>query len=103
MLVHPRRPSGGPPPGRSPHGLRKAACRRLAEAGCTANQIAAVSGHRDWREIEHYTDAAEQAGMARRGMKAVADRFGQGEQNGSETFGGNLSGNPIGNLSGKGR
>jgi integrase len=27
------------------HGLRKAACRRLAEAGCSANQIASISGH----------------------------------------------------------
>jgi hypothetical protein len=31
--------------GLSPHGLRKAACRRLAEAGCSANEIAAISGH----------------------------------------------------------
>jgi integrase len=28
------------------HGLRKAACRRLAEAGATAKQIAAISGHK---------------------------------------------------------
>ena len=28
--------------GFSPHGLRKAACRRLAEAGCTEKQIAAI-------------------------------------------------------------
>ena len=27
------------------HGLRKAACRRLAEAGCSVNEIAAISGH----------------------------------------------------------
>jgi integrase len=32
--------------GLSPHGLRKAACRRLAEAGCSANEIAAISGIR---------------------------------------------------------
>ena len=32
--------------GYSSHGLRKAGCRRLAEAGCTANEIAAWSGHR---------------------------------------------------------
>src|SRR6266545_4835317 len=31
--------------GLSAHGLRKAACRRLAEAGCSANEIAAISGH----------------------------------------------------------
>jgi enterobacteria phage integrase len=27
------------------HGLRKAAARRLAEAGCSANEIAAITGH----------------------------------------------------------
>jgi integrase len=32
--------------GYSAHGLRKAACRRLAEAGCSANEIAAISGAR---------------------------------------------------------
>ena len=29
----------------SPHTLRKAAARRLAEAGCTVHQIAAITGH----------------------------------------------------------
>jgi integrase len=29
----------------SSHGLRKAACTQLAEAGCTAHEIAAISGH----------------------------------------------------------
>src|SRR5262249_2970061 len=33
------------------HGLRKAACRRLAEAGCSANEIAAISGHTSLREV----------------------------------------------------
>src|SRR5258705_453155 len=28
-----------------PHGLRKAECRRLAEHGCSANEIMAISGH----------------------------------------------------------
>ncbi len=30
------------------HGLRKAAARRLAEAGCSANEIMAVTGHKTW-------------------------------------------------------
>jgi integrase len=51
--------------GVSPHGLRKAACRRLAEAGCSANEIAAISGHSSLREVERYTKAADQARMAR--------------------------------------
>ncbi len=33
------------------HGLRKAAARRLAEAGCTANEIAAITGHRTLVEV----------------------------------------------------
>jgi integrase len=42
----------GLPKGCSAHGLRKAAARRLAEAGCTAHEIAAMTGHPSLREIE---------------------------------------------------
>jgi len=42
------------------HGLRKAAARRLAEAGCSANEIMAVTGHKTLSEVERYTRAAEQ-------------------------------------------
>src|SRR5262249_58082064 len=59
--------------GLSPHGLRKAACRRLAEAGASANEIAAVSGHASLREVERYTKAADQARMARNAI-ARTDR-----------------------------
>jgi integrase len=61
----------GIPRGTSAHGLRKAACRRLAEAGCSAHLIAAVSGHRSLREVQRYTEAADQARMARSAMEAV--------------------------------
>jgi len=50
------------------HGLRKAACRRLAEAGCSANEIAAISGHASLREVERYTRAADQERMARNAL-----------------------------------
>jgi integrase len=53
----------------SAHGLRKAACRRLAEAGCTAHQIAAISGHASLREVERYTKAADQARLARQAFE----------------------------------
>jgi integrase len=56
------------------HGLRKAACRRLAEAGCSANVIASISGHVTLREVERYTKAADQARMARIGIAALAAR-----------------------------
>ena len=46
------------------HGLRKACCRRLAEAGCTASEIMSISGHKSLAEVERYTKAAEQTLMA---------------------------------------
>ena len=52
----------------SAHGLRKAAARRLAEAGCTANEIAAVTGHASLREIARYTKAADQKRLATAAM-----------------------------------
>jgi len=55
-----------------PHGLRKAACRRLAEAGCSANEIMAISGHATMKELVRYTKAADQARLARNAMtKAI--------------------------------
>lgn len=52
----------------SAHGLRKAACRRLAEAGCSVNEIAAISGHATLNEVQRYTKAADRARMARSAM-----------------------------------
>lgn len=46
------------------HGLRKAAARRLAEAGCSAHEIAAVTGHRTLSMVQLYTAAADQERMA---------------------------------------
>ena len=46
--------------GCSAHGLRKAACRRLAEAGCSANVIASISGHKTLKEVSRYTRDADQ-------------------------------------------
>ncbi|MEM1064376.1 MAG: tyrosine-type recombinase/integrase [Pseudomonadota bacterium] len=46
------------------HGLRKACARRLAEAGCTPHEIAAITGHKSLAEVERYTRAAGRAGLA---------------------------------------
>jgi integrase len=54
-----------------PHGLRKAACRRLAEAGCSGNEIMAISGHVTMKELVRYTAAADQARLARNAMVRV--------------------------------
>ena len=58
------------------HGLRKAAARRLAEAGCSANEIAAVTGHATLKEIARYTKAAEQEGLAAAAIRRLARRTG---------------------------
>ena len=59
------------PPRASVHGLRKAACRRLAELGCSASVIAAISGHATLREVSRYTAAADQVRLARQGVEAL--------------------------------
>jgi integrase len=50
------------------HGLRKAAARRLAEAGCTEKQIGAITGHKTLAEIERYTRDASQERLARQAI-----------------------------------
>lgn len=50
------------------HGLRKAAARRLAEAGCTDNEIMAVTGHTTLSEVTRYTRAANQERMNQSAM-----------------------------------
>ena len=55
----------------SAHGLRKGAARRMAEAGCSANVIAAVLGHKTLTEVSRYTRAADQARLAQIGIKAI--------------------------------
>jgi len=50
------------------HGLRKAALTRLADAGKSVHQIAAVSGHKTLKEIERYTRAADQRRLAREAL-----------------------------------
>lgn len=53
----------------SPHGLRKAAAKHLAEAGCTAHEIKAITGHASLAEVERYTRAVEQRRMAERAIE----------------------------------
>jgi integrase len=56
----------------SAHGLRKAAARRLAEAGCTEHEIASITGHASLREIVRYTKAADQKRLARSAINKVS-------------------------------
>lgn len=58
--------------GLTPHGLRKAAARRMAEGGCTAHQIAAVTGHKTLSEVERYTRAVDQERLARAAILQIS-------------------------------
>jgi integrase len=58
----------------SAHGLRKAAARRLAEAGCTAHEIASITGHASLKEIARYTRGADQRRLAQSAMDKVKRR-----------------------------
>ena len=53
------------------HGLRKAICRRLAEAGATAFELMAISGHKNPKEVQPYIDAADREIMADGGMRKL--------------------------------
>jgi integrase len=63
-------------PNCSSHGLRKAAATRLANAGCSSDQIRAITGHRSLSEVANYTRAADQQRLARQavGMQIGAER-----------------------------
>ncbi|MGE4324160.1 MAG: tyrosine-type recombinase/integrase [Sphingobium sp.] len=63
----------------SAHGLRKAAARRFAEAGCTNQQIKSWTGHATDSEVARYTAAADQQALsdaaAEMLMANLADRL----------------------------
>ena len=56
------------------HGLRKAAARRLADAGCSTLMIMAVTGHQSLKEVERYTRAAEQKRLATAAIALLSRR-----------------------------
>lgn len=50
--------------GLSPHGLRKAMCTRLANAGCSPYEIMAISGHLTLSEVTRYTMEVDRKRLA---------------------------------------
>jgi integrase len=54
------------------HGLRKAAARRMAEAGCTNQQIKSITGHKTDKEVARYTAAADQIRLSDQAIEALA-------------------------------
>lgn len=75
----------GLPPECVTHGLRKAAARRLAEAGYSAKQIMAVTGHKTLAEVERYTAAADQKRLARQAIEKQSENTGLTNPAGSVT------------------
>ena len=66
--------TAGLPPHSSPHGLRKAASRWLAEAGASAFEIAAITGHASLKEVERYTKSASQKRLAVTAMARIQNK-----------------------------
>lgn len=62
--------------GLSAHGLRKAVARRLAEAGCTPHEIAAVTGHTTLKEVERYTKEANRDQLAEAAITSIGGKHG---------------------------
>jgi integrase len=56
------------------HGTRKLATTRLADAGCTAHEIAAVTGHLSLSMVQLYTRSADQERLARAAIARLEDR-----------------------------
>jgi integrase len=61
------------------HGLRKAAATRLANAGCSSEQIKAITGHRSASALAQYTRAADQQRLVRQALDTQLRA--EGEQN----------------------
>jgi len=62
------------------HGLRKACPHRLAEAGATAHEVGAVTGHKTLALVQRYTEAAGREGKADSAIEKLVARP-KGERN----------------------
>jgi integrase len=66
--------AAGLPDGLSFHGLRHTAASVMAEVGCTASQIMAVTGHKSLKVAEHYIRQASQETLADRAISSLPTR-----------------------------
>jgi hypothetical protein len=62
---------------------------RAAEAGCSANEIAAITGHTTLKEVGRYAKAAERKLLARSAMERLQRKSGIRLPNQPEKFGKN--------------
>ena len=56
------------------HGLKKGGMRRLAEAGATAHELMAFSGHRTLTEVQRYTTDADRKRLADAAIAKLRDQ-----------------------------
>lgn len=56
-----------------PHGIRKHVLSAVAERGGSTKQIASLSGHKTLKEIEHYTEKADQGRLAIAAVQILPD------------------------------
>ncbi len=59
----------------SAHGLRKASAVRLAEAGCSAPEIMAITGHKSLKEAERYIREVNQKKLAESAQAKIATLY----------------------------
>jgi len=72
------------------HGLRMTAAARLAEAGCSAHEIAAITGHASLAMVQLYTRGADQVSRAKAAvlkLERAQNGFGNQTGNRSKTAG----------------
>lgn len=81
----------------SAHGLRKLMSVRLAEAGCTSKQIAAITGHKSLSEVERYTRKANRKLLGQQAMEKVAGSKEEQKLSHEENPGDNLPDKPLKN------
>lgn len=68
-------------PGLNLHGIRKLAAANLADAGCTAHEIAAVTGHRSLAMVQLYTASAQQRKLAEAAISRLQNGNGKRAEN----------------------
>jgi integrase/recombinase XerD len=57
------------------HGLRKAALRTLAHAGCTGSEMMQVSGHSSLKQLQEYLDEVDQEHQADSAMAKLKNKM----------------------------
>src|SRR3546814_13085791 len=79
----------------SSQGLRKAMAKRLAEAGCSVNEIMSITGHATEGEVIRYTKEAQKKVLAVPALDALQPDRVQGKYSTPTRMGRQLEGQPL--------